>query len=47
MQPTREGAIGNDFGDADVRNIKDYLWRLGNGGRFGKLVWSEVDHEFR
>lgn len=47
MQPTREDAIGNDFRDADVRIIEGYQCRLRNGGRFGKLVWSEVDHEFR
>jgi len=50
MQPTREGAIGNDFRDAayrDFRIIKGYQSRLRNGGRFGKLVWSEVDYEFR
>ena len=45
MQPTREGAIGNDFRDADFHIVKGYQWKLRNGGRFGKL--SEVDHEFR
>ena len=47
MQSTREAAMGNDFRDADFRIIKGYQCRLWNGGRFGKLVWSEVDHEFR
>lgn len=47
MQPAREGAIGNDFRDADFRIIDGYQWRLRNGGRFGKLVWSEVNYEFR
>ncbi len=27
--------------------LKVIQCRLRNGGRFGKLVWSEVDHEFR
>ena len=47
MQPTREAAVGNDFRDADFPIIKSYQCRLRSGGRFGKLVWSEVDHEFR
>jgi hypothetical protein len=47
MQLTREAAIGNDFRDADSPIVEGYQWRLRNGGRFGKLVWSEVDHEFR
>jgi hypothetical protein len=47
MQPTREAAIGDDFRDADFRIAKGYQWGLENGERFGKLVWSEVDHEFR
>ena len=50
MQPTREGAIDNDFRNAayrDFRIIKGYQCWLRNGGRFRKLVWSEVDHEFR
>lgn len=47
MQPTREDAIGNDFDDADLRIVKGYQHGLGNGGRFGNLVWSEVDHEVR
>ena len=47
IQPTREVVIGNDFRDADVHIIEGYQCRLWNGGRFGKLVWSEVDHEFR
>jgi hypothetical protein len=47
MQPTREAAIGNDFRDADFCIVKGYLLSLRNGGRFRKLVWSEVDHEFR
>ena len=47
MQPTREDAILNDFRDADLGTIRGYQRGLGNGGRFGKLVWNEVDHEFR
>jgi hypothetical protein len=47
MQPTREGAIGNDFREADFRIVKGYQCWLRNGGRFEKLVWSEVDYEFR
>ena len=45
MQPMRESAIGNDFRDADFRIVKGYRCSSRNGGRFGKLVWSEVDHE--
>ena len=47
MQPMRESAIGDDFCDADFRIAKGYQCGLENGERFGKLVWSEVDHEFR
>jgi hypothetical protein len=47
MQPTRENAIDNDFRDADSRIVKGYQRSLRNGGRFVKLVWSEVDNEFR
>jgi hypothetical protein len=47
MQPTREDAVGNDSRDADTRIIEGYQCGVRNGGRFGKLVQSEVDHEFR